>query len=185
MISQFHGNSSLSKTNFSNCISNAGTGFVYSRLRLTTNVSFCNFENLEATEYIITSFSECPGNIERSNYINNSQKSAEYGLIFVLNERLDILDSSFQHNLKNVNVPLFYTDYGGQIYLIRSHVDNFTTIGFVDSSEMTTNSFINEIEFHITSPCEGKLILRNQDKSETFLINLKLISIISLYKSRG
>ena len=183
MIVQRRGNSYFSKTNITNCVSSIATCFYSEEVGSTTNVSFCNFEKLEASQFTITVFSSCPGIIEKCNYINNSQKNTDWGLVSVmLKKRHDILDSSFQNNLKDV--PLFATRYGGDISIIRCYADKFTTIGLVDTSEMTTNSFINEIEIYITSPCEEKLIMQNQDKKDSIFKKLKFIALIMLFKSK-
>ena len=185
MIVQRRGNSYFSKTNITNCVSSIATCFYSEEVGSTTNVSFCNFEKLEASQFTITVFSSCPGIIEKCNYINNSQKSTSFGLVYAWDNRIDILDSYFQNNLKNLDAPLFDSRLEGQIYIIRCHADNFTTNGLVITDEMTTNSFINEIYFYIISPCEGKIILRNLDKNDSIFNNLKLIALISLLKSEN
>ena len=116
MIWQYQGYSSLSKTNITNCVSMHSTAFHYWGGSSTKNVSFCNFENLEAGSQIIQ-FVECAGSIERCNFLNNSQINGSYGLIYVESKRLDILDSVFQNNRKNNKGGLFYAGYKGDIYI--------------------------------------------------------------------
>ncbi|EAY15504.1 hypothetical protein TVAG_210340 [Trichomonas vaginalis G3] len=150
MIFQYQGLSTLSKTNISNCVSFWSTAFRYSEATLTTNVSFCNFENLEAGS-IINYFSFCDGRIERCNYVNNFQTQWNYGLIFADSKRLDIYDSVFQNTLTVERVPIFYA-FGGQIYIYRCNFDEYfassESSGFVDNSSISTDPFSNDLEFN-------------------------------------
>ena len=73
MIYQDSGDSSLSNTNITNCISIQATAFLYFFIKPAAKVKFCNFENLEATRSAITHFERADGIIERCNYINNFQ----------------------------------------------------------------------------------------------------------------
>ena len=176
MIFQHQGFASLSKTNISNCISSQCTGFDY--VESTVNVSFCNFENLKATEWVITGFS-CQGRIDQCNYINNSQEKND-GLVYVSINRLDIFNSSFQNNRQN-NGVLFHTDWDGQIYIHQCSIDDLSTAGTVDTTDQGTESFKNNLTFIGLRPCEGNLeivLLFVPKKENKICSSFKLINFL-------
>ena len=152
MIHKFEGIGSLSKTNVSNCISLWMPSFYFDTLDSTINISFCNFENLKATERTISAIWGCPGTIERSNYINNSQELYGY-LVSASHSRLKILDSSFQNNLRNNEGVIFY-GYFEKIYIRRCSIDNFSYSGKVDTSELGESSFKIIFKFNDFPLCE-------------------------------
>ncbi|EAY05134.1 hypothetical protein TVAG_151210 [Trichomonas vaginalis G3] len=171
----YHGNgfASLSKTNISNCISLQRPGFMYRDIESTVNVSFCNFENLKATDALTTQFWKCPGRIDRCNYINNSQNNKNWGIVYVSDNRHDIFDSSFQNN-PQINKGKLFEAYYGQIYIHRCSIDSYSSVGYVDTSEKGEVSFKNILKFVNLSPREGNLeiVLLFVPKKENKIISL-------------
>ena len=163
MIHSENGLSSLSNTNITNCIAKFSSAFWFYSVQSTTKVSFCNFENLEAIYQIITRFSLCNGKIERCNYINNSQRNLDDGLVYIHYHRLDILDSVFKNNRMNNRGSLFYAYDGGKLYIFRCNVDSYSASslfdGIVDNSSISTVSFSNNLKFDGLILCEGDIII--------------------------
>ncbi|EAY23629.1 hypothetical protein TVAG_119660 [Trichomonas vaginalis G3] len=186
MIYQQLGDTSLSNTNITNCISQHATAFMYWSMESTTKVKFCNFENLEATNIIITCFEFTVGIVERCNYINNSQTDKFYGFVYECGKKLNVLDSVFKDNRKNEKGALFSAN-DGQIFIINCNIDDYkesnTYRGTIDTSEMTTKPFSNDLKFIGISPCEGSLLIA-QNKDSIYK-NLKLLSLIFLSRPLG
>ncbi|EAY23636.1 hypothetical protein TVAG_119730 [Trichomonas vaginalis G3] len=184
MIYSREGDSSLSNTNITNCISQQATAFRYDYMKSTTKVKFCNFENLEATQKAISNLQNTDGIIERCNYINNSQTDKNYGLVHEYNKRLDVLDSVFRDNLKNKNGAIFST-ISGQIYIFNCSIDTYSQSkngGTISTSEMPMKPFFNDLKFIGISPCEGSLLIaQNKDKKDSIYKNIKLLSLINFF----
>ncbi|EAY08720.1 hypothetical protein TVAG_251460 [Trichomonas vaginalis G3] len=178
MLYQNKGFGSLSKTNISNCISSQKPGFEYDYVESTVNVSFCNFENLQVTDGIITYFYNSPGRIDRCNYKNNSQNDEYFGIVSVTSKRLDIFDSSFQNNPEINKGKLFEAGNGdGKIYIHRCSIDSYsadTGSGIVYTSDQGTESFKNNLTFLGLRPCEGNLglVLLFIPKKENIICSL-------------
>ncbi|EAY15496.1 hypothetical protein TVAG_210260 [Trichomonas vaginalis G3] len=127
------------------------------------------------------------GRVERCNYINNFQTGSLNGLVFVYDNKVDILDSVFPNNRKNDRGKLFYS-FNGQIYIYRCNVDKYSAYGefggFVDTASMTTDPFSNDLKFIGLSPCEGELsIVKKKDKNDSICIDIDIISLTNLFNT--